>query len=169
MKHNTHFTPRFWNLHSEVDIFDLDGTIIDSSHRAKYCSNGQLDLKHWFKNNTKENIFKDKLLPLVELLRNRYKMGHKIILCTARNLSQWDKEFIHSKNIYYDKIISRPYGVKTEDDILKKAQLQYLFNLKTFKPLIKNFYDDRKANRDIIEGLGANVYNPEWFNKQPKK
>ena len=60
LKLKTQFIPRILNfVNPKICIYDLDGTIIDSSHRTKYMENGELDLANWKANNTKENIFKD--------------------------------------------------------------------------------------------------------------
>ena len=48
----------------KIFIFDLDDTVIDSSHRATSDDNYQLDLDAWKKDSTTENIFNDTLLPL---------------------------------------------------------------------------------------------------------
>ena len=45
-------------------IFDLDHTVIDSSHRQLTKADGSLDLAHWITNNTREKIMADSLLPL---------------------------------------------------------------------------------------------------------
>ena len=47
MKLKTEFIQRFFNLNPRICIYDLDGTIIDSSHRARHDQNGILDLEHW--------------------------------------------------------------------------------------------------------------------------
>ena len=39
-----------------IYIFDLDGTVIDSSHRQLALPNGDIDLTHWRENSTKEKI-----------------------------------------------------------------------------------------------------------------
>ena len=54
MKLKTNFCDRFYNLSPRIVIYDLDGTIIDSSHRIKLHDNGSLDLKHWKQNCTRE-------------------------------------------------------------------------------------------------------------------
>ena len=59
MKLKTKFCDRFFNLSPRIVIYDLDGTIIDSTHRIKLHENGSLDLEHWKQNSTKEQIFKD--------------------------------------------------------------------------------------------------------------
>ena len=52
-----------------IYIFDLDGTVIDSSHRQLALPNGDIDLTHWKENSTKEKIFKDELLPLARYMK----------------------------------------------------------------------------------------------------
>ena len=45
-------------------IFDLDHTVIDSSHRQITRPDGSLDLAAWRRHNTRANIMRDTLLPL---------------------------------------------------------------------------------------------------------
>ena len=68
-------------------IFDLDGTVINSKHRYRSLENGDIDLPYWIENNTRENCQKDSLLPAIRTLRNDHRAGCKIIICTARVLS----------------------------------------------------------------------------------
>ena len=148
---------RFYNLNPKIYIFDLDGTIIDSSHRATHDENGQIDLNGWKEKSTKEFIFQDSLLPLYAKLQEVYKNGDMVILCTARELGKWDLEYIHSHNIYYDRIISRPKGNNTIDCDLKKSQLRYLFNLPQYRNQLKIFYDDNGNNLMALAVLGATI------------
>ena len=156
---------RFYNLSPRIYIFDLDGTIIDSSHRATHDQNGNIDLENWKEKSTKDFIFQDSLLPLYAKLQQVYKNGDMVILCTARELGKWDLEYIHFYNIYYDKIISRPKGNTTKDHILKKAQCRYLFNLPCYRDMEKWFFDDNEANLEALADLGAIVSNARQWNK----
>ena len=139
-----------------IVIWDFDGTIIDSSHRSNY-TNGRLDLDHWKTNSTKENIFRDTLLPKYEMMRRLHHEGVYQIGCTARELSKHDWEFFFLVGLdkYLAKIISRPIGVDTPDWELKSKQLQPYFNLAPFKDKIKIFYDDNAKNRVALEEMGA--------------
>jgi hypothetical protein len=72
-----------------IYIFDLDHTVIDSSHRQITRADGSLDLDHWIENCTREKIYQDKLLPLARLMRSAYSQGHQVIVCiTAKNAVQ---------------------------------------------------------------------------------
>jgi len=159
----TNFVKRNFKPFPTIRIYDLDGTIIDSSHRAKY-ENGKLDLDHWKENCTKENILADDLLPLYWQLVYDYKNGDIVVLNTARELGKWDWEYIHSMGIYYDYVISRPIGNTTADDVLKKAQCRQFFNLKQWKKLPKWFYDDNSKNLFALKQLGAIIVNARVWN-----
>ena len=161
----TNFCDRFIKLDPKIRIYDLDGTIIDSSHRAKY-DNGVLDLDHWRENNTKENIFKDDLLPMYWQLVSDYKAGDIVILCTARELNKHDWEFIHSYGIYYDYVKSRPIGETVSDWKLKRNLLNPFFNLKPFQKLAKYFYDDNELNLAQLSDMGAITCNAREWNNQ---
>ena len=124
-------------------------------------------MEHWKANNTKENIFGDSLLPLYWQLRADYINGDIVVICTARELTKWDWEFIHSMGIYYDYVISRPENKDTPDHLLKKSQLRYLFNLKQYRNLHKSFYDDNPNNLNAIKSLGrVDIINAERWNNQ---
>ena len=79
-----------------ISIFDLDGTIIDSSHRQMVKPDGTLDLAKWFENATAEKIFADKVLPLAQQVRKRQKAGDYVLVCTARNMTFADFEFLQN-------------------------------------------------------------------------
>ena len=57
----TKFVQRLWKINPTILIYDLDGTIIDSSHRRATKPNGEIDLDKWRETNTKDLIIKDDL------------------------------------------------------------------------------------------------------------
>ena len=69
----TRFCDRLYKLKPEIKIYDLDGTIIDSSHRAIVNRDGSINLDKWREMSTKDYIFKDDLLPMYWQLVNDYK------------------------------------------------------------------------------------------------
>lgn len=161
--HKTQFVQRLWKINPTIRIYDLDGTIIDSSHRRAIKPNGEIDLDKWRETNTKDYIFKDTLLPMYWQLVNDYKNGDIIVICTARELNKWDYRFIHSMGIYYDYIISRPTGETTVDDVLKWQQCRHFFNLKQFKNLKKIIYDDNTKTLTRFFSKGCDIVNArEW-------
>ena len=166
MKNNilkTKMVDRFFNISPKICIYDLDGTIIDSSHRATHDKNGMIDLDNWIANSTKDLIYQDKLMPLYAQLVADYKNGNMVILCTARNLGIHDWEYIHAMGIYYDRVISRPNNNMTKDNHLKKSQLRYLRDLPQYKDKEKIFYDDNQSNLNSISDLGFKVVDAKGW------
>ena len=163
-KNKTRFVDRLFNLNKKICIYDLDGTIIDSSHRARHDKNGKLDLDHWKRNCTKENIFRDDLLPMYWQLVHDYKQGDIIVICTAREMSKYDFQYLHEMGIYYDYIKHR--GNSTSLDYkLKRRLLNPFFNLRQFQKLEKFFYDDNQLNLGAISDMGATVVNAKDWNE----
>ena len=94
---------------TKVSIYDMDGTIVDSTHRYRTIidENGErIDLDFWRQNEYK--AFDDSLLPLAE----QYKADLNnencyVIIATARILRDADNEFIKQILGEPDYIISR--------------------------------------------------------------
>jgi len=154
---------------SKIFIFDFDGTIIDSSHRALSHEDGSINLDHWVENCTKEKIFQDQLMPLYEYARRLSEKGFYCCGCTARALTKHDWEFFFMCNLdkIFKNIYFRPTGCETKDSELKAKQLRHFFNFKQFKDREKVFIDDNKDNRIALQKMGATVYNPlnqDWVN-----
>ena len=144
-----------------ISIFDLDGTIIDSSHRQMVKADGTLDLAKWFEFATPEKIFQDKVLPLAQQVRKRQKRGDYVMVCTARNMTDADFEFLQNEGICPDKIISRPVGNMEPDGILKAKQLKSFLSLKQFAKANKVMFDDAASVRSTLRKIGIAVINPE--------
>ena len=108
-----------------IYIFDLDHTIVDSSHRQATRPDGSLDLDHWREQSTPAMIERDTLLPLAnewrKLLR---KKDAKIIVCTARVMGPSDYFYFGSRGLFAETIISRREGDRTADDLLKLRSLK---------------------------------------------
>ena len=107
-------------------IFDLDGTVIDSSHRKAVKPDGTLDLDHWRENSTPQMIAKDKLLPLAYVMRGIYQSAshRKVIVCTARVMGDADYWYLAENDLQCHALISRPPGCRWADPILKHLRLR---------------------------------------------
>jgi hypothetical protein len=110
-------------------IFDLDGTVIDSSHRHLSKPDGSVDLVHWRENCTPEKIFQDSLLPLANEMREVARRGHFVIICTARIFTQADFDFLDHHNLFYNVILSRGENDNRGDGEMKTAMLNELAQL----------------------------------------
>ena len=134
-------------------IYDLDGTVIDSSHRRKFDTDGNLRLSYWRSHNTRKDVFGDSLLPLAKHMKKKM-VDNIVIICTAREISQNDLDFLEDHGIRYDHIISRPFGMNTEDHILKYLQLKkFLRDNPHLQDRRKIMYDDSIKNLQEISKL----------------
>ena len=151
-----------------IKIFDLDGTVIDSTHRQTYREDGTLSISTWRENNTPELIAQDKLLPLAKQMRTAYNRGDFVIICTAREIGIADYDFLSLHDLKYNAIVYR-----TNDLPDAACKLYGLHNLcRRLKVSWARFckasimYDD---NLSVIEGLtaeGIKVYNATTLNKE---
>ena len=80
----------------KLAIYDLDGTVIDSSHRYRTMPCGtKIDLEHWRKNCTPEMIAKDSLLPHAkQMIKDLEDIETTVIVATARVMQDADFDYI---------------------------------------------------------------------------
>ena len=142
---------------TQIFIFDLDDTVIDSSHRATLTvDNGQvvLDLDAWRQDSTRENIMKDSLLPLSNFMRECIQAEHTFVwVCTARNMQQADHDFLAEHGLTPNLVLSRQLDDDTADDILKRKMISKLLNLQPFKDCETIFFDDKPKNLQALENI----------------
>ena len=140
-----------------IYIFDLDHTVVDSSHRSATRPDGSLDLDHWREHSTAKLIERDSLLPLAHEWRRLHKKGHTIVVCTARVMGPADYFYLGSRGMFAHKIISRAEGDRTSDDLLKLRGLKQYARAEgiSWARLCKTaqMFDD---NQNVISCLTAN-------------
>ena len=154
-------------MKKKIAIFDLDGTVIDSSHRTPNKPDGTLDLEGYFELRTRKNIFKDTLLPLAEKMKEMYASGdYYIVICTAREMCQADYDFLDANSLKYHHILERntcrkPYHWNLPDAEYKTKQL------KPYKYYKYEFYDDAEP---IVEAFrsypNVTMYDAKIENKR---
>ena len=156
-----------------IYIFDLDHTVIDSSHRQLTRADGTLDLDNWIANCTREKIYQDKLLPLARLMRSAYSQGHHVVICTARVLSAHDHGFLATHKLRSDYILSRALGDNRGDAEMKRDLLINYFASKNI-PLARwtrdaVFYDDNQAVLAMAQDLGITARDAVQLNSKLQK
>jgi|TARA_R110002110_G_scaffold22013_9_gene86312 hypothetical protein len=132
-------------------IFDLDGTTVDSSARTGAT------LDDWFAMNTPANIALDKLLPLAQLLQMANDRGDATMVCTSRQMTSADYQFLKDKNINPVFILSRKQGDNTPCGAMKLDLLTRFCKRMGYAwgDFIKSsvMFDD---NDDVLNTMNAN-------------
>ena len=129
---------------TRVAIYDMDGTIVDSSHRYRTIvdENGErIDLDYWRENEYR--AMDDGLLPLA----NQYRLdlldeSCYVIIATARVMNEPDWQFVNEILGMPDYFISRPKDSSISGKQLKINGLAKFFNLVNFKDADFVFYED---------------------------
>ena len=151
-------------------IFDLDGTVIDSSHRQNTLPDGSLDLAHWVENNTPEKILADSLLPLAEKMRSVRSVKDTVAVITARVIQDADLAFMKRNDLKFDFLFSRAQGNRTPDDLLKRRAILKLARKlqRSMAWMRKNavFFDDNLAVLDIMTAMGIKTVNATTANER---
>jgi len=139
----------------KIFVYDLDQTLIDSSHRYRNLPSGSIDLPYWIKNATPENIAKDSLLPLAKHYQAALaNPAIYVIVATARAMGASDYAYLYNKLGKPDYIISRQgQADRRPDAVLKVNGLRKLFNLKQFQTATKVFWDDNPINLKAVACL----------------
>lgn len=145
-------------------VFDLDHTVIDSSHRQCTLSDGSLDLNHWRENSTAEMIAKDTLLPLSYAWKELKKRGETLAVCTARVMSEYDIAFLQRHGLHYDHLLSRKEGDNSPDHLLKERLLTEKFG-EDFPYQITAFFDDNQKVIKHMRKLGVLMYDAIKLNR----
>lgn len=129
---------------NRVAIYDMDGTIVDSSHRYRTITdeNGErIDLDFWRENEYR--AMDDGLLPLFEQYRKDLADENcYTIIATARVMNDPDWQFVNEILGMPDYFISRKAGDSVSGKTLKINGLAKFFNLITFKNADFVFYED---------------------------
>jgi len=152
-------------------IFDLDDTVINSSHRQRFI-NGELDLPYWKENNTPEKVLLDTLLPLANVWRKAESVGHEIVICTSRVFTNADYKLLKSFNLEYDDLISRPENDETSCGYLKLRQLaewqgDLFFSWDDFTNN-SIMFDDSLDVQKVLRANGVRVICPNYYNSRKK-
>ena len=144
-------------------IFDLDHTVIDSSHRQITRADGSLDLAAWRRNNTRANIMADTLLPLAKEWQRLAKKNVTIVICTARVMGEHDYEFLRRHGLRWDACLSRrPFEITPDAELKEKMIRDYART----RPMTwarfcatSVFYDDNKNVLSMLDRIGIRAYD----------
>lgn len=153
-------------------IFDLDGTVIDSSHRHASKPDGSIDLEHWFENNVPEKIALDSLLPLAYSMRRIYAAGHTVVICTARawgSQREANYKFLRDHNLPFHKLLHRGDNDMRGDGELKVDLLTEYFQSEGYlTPAQANaiMFDDNLKVIQAVSAIGIHCFNAIEINRR---
>lgn len=154
------------NSNKSLILYDLDDTVINSRHRTPNFSDGTLDLKKYMQLHTRENVFKDTLLPLAHIMRKQIRQGYNVGILTARDMKEADYDFLSINGILPRLIMSRD-NCKTKEHYFKSDGLYKLEWLLKLKPeSLENavIFDDSENVKNILRGSGFTVKCPHKIN-----
>ena len=128
----------------KVAIYDMDGTIVDSSHRYRTITDEKgtrIDLDYWRENEYR--AMEDSLLPMA----SQYQIDMAdpetyVIIATARVMNKPDWKFVNEILGMPDYFISRTKDSTISGKDLKINGLAKFFNLVNFKNAEYVFYED---------------------------
>jgi hypothetical protein len=139
-----------------LHVYDLDGVLVDSSHRVRYLANGKLDFDFWMSSFTPENVERDILLPhswqYVDDILNPYCY---VVLCSVRHNAAINVNQINDRIGSPDKLLlvgeSIPPFVAAH--LLKRRALQRIFNLRQFANLPRVLWEDNASTIDALRDM----------------
>ena len=143
-------------------IFDLDGTVIDSSHRLGDS------LDDWRRMNTPANVAKDQPLPLLDQMRDAIADDLDVIVCTSRVMAGRDFRWLDDHGIRGVTILCRD----VDDD-----RLCGFFKLHLLKDYADSIgytwarfcqtsimFDDSIDVQNTLRSVGLRVIDPVNYN-----
>ena len=145
-------------------IFDLDHTVIDSSHRQRLKPNGDLDLDHWIANRANRDlVMADRLLPLAHYWR---ALG-PVAVCTSRVASDLEHEYLARHYLPVHYFSSRNLGDMRPDAEYKVAKIRKMMDRLGWHPSDVTLYDDHPGVREAVRSeLGIRAIDPIPLNRR---
>lgn len=142
-------------------IFDLDGTVINSEHRTPRLPDGTVDVPGFLAMKSHKSVFRDTLLPLSHTMRDAYKAGTTVAVCTSRTMSKTDLHYLRFHRLHHHIMLHRTKGdFDTPDGVLKTGLIKPL--LDKFKSIV--MFDDNLSVIEAIHNLGVRVINSTTHN-----
>lgn len=145
-----------------IVIFDLDATVVDSSHRTPNHPDGTLNLPLYLTLKTRENTLRDSLLPLANFWKSLDLSETYVVVCTARTWADFDQEFLDMHGLKAHKILHRKADGSEnhkKDAVLKQLWLRRVLNLRQFKNLPAIMFDDAAPVISHLRKAGLTVLN----------
>ncbi len=146
-----------------IYLYDLDNTLVNSSHRQHLDDNGDLIVDQWVKDSIPELIKKDTInFPILEILKHTERRSDSLNICiTSRVMQKADYDFLDSYDITFDKFLHRGSGMMLHlksvansltDEQLKSVLLENYFRLNNHRAGWG--FDDKPYILDVFKRFG---------------
>ena len=143
-------------------IFDLDGTVIDSSHRLGDS------LDDWRRLNTADNIAADSCLPLFDQMLDAINDGLDVIICTSRVMGKYDFQWLQANGVDGITILCRANGDDRNCGFFKLSLLHdYAKSLGMTWARFRRtsiMFDDSTDVQNTLRSVGLRVIDPVNYN-----
>jgi hypothetical protein len=110
---------------------------------------------------------------LAKQMRENFKRGAEIVVCTARVLQSADYDFLQDHGLHTHAILSRPMGDSTSDHLLKERLLREYANARGISWArfckFSTMLDDNQNVIAHLNRLGLYVYDAVPFNERLRK
>jgi hypothetical protein len=147
-------------MYKKIHVYDLDGTLLDSSHRYRNKPDGTIDLDYWLQN--LDRCIFDSPLPLAE----QYKADIAdpetyVVICTMRPAEPQWMEHVRNTLGEPNKYLLGEHGLKVGFAGHKRKVLTRLFNLRQFKNLPRYFWEDSSGMIEATKHLFNRCFHVE--------
>lgn len=137
---------------TKVIVFDIDGTLANIDHRTHWIRTKPKNWKAFFAAMDRDTVNED----IAWMLKNFRDLGHKIIICTGRNMDEYEitKTWLEDNDLHYHAIYMRPAKDNRMDAIVK-TELLAVIREEHGEPFL--WIDDRRQVVDAIRDQGVRV------------
>jgi hypothetical protein len=150
-------------------IFDLDETVINSSHRTPNHADGTLNLQAYIALHTPENVFKDTLLPLARVMQRCINEGYDVAILTARDMAFCDYKYLVEHGIATGQIFSRDRCKSQEHYRMKDGEYKVAWFRMMPKYLTEQhciMFDDAIPVKKAMRAIGVTTLCAHKVNKK---
>lgn len=148
---------RALNKENGCYVFDIDGTIADSSHRYEHATEA-MKTHNWDLFNSFAHL-DTPIHPVIKMNSLLYNEGvHQIVIATARTVENKDatEKWLDLHGVKFDAIYMRDFDIRDCDSILK---LQMANDIAEEFGTIHGVFEDRKRVKKMWVELGAFVFD----------
>ena len=155
-----------------IDVFDIDGTLADNSHRIHYIAGDKRkNQENWDAFYDPQRVLKDKPIEKAQMfMRKVLALKHEPYFLTGRpealrlTTLQWLSENFQL-NLADDRLLMRTNGNYTPAKDYKREQITALRSQTSMHNSCYMFFDDDTRNFEMYSEFGLYFKAPECFDQ----